>query len=165
MAIGSEQLEIIGVDTTPRTITVVTDDIAGGVAIDYSVQLEKISSSLENLVTQTTRIADALETVDSTNLATSLVMNGNRVASALETTDSTNLADNIAIVRGLAEGGGIHTIGAYEWLGLISSYINYIEKGEILNKTGNITDPVIVAQAIQELETFIEKIKSLPTNF
>lgn len=164
MAIRSEQIEVLGEDSTPKTITVVIDDLNGGVAIDYTGHFEKIALGLETLVQQTTRIADSLTTADSTNLATTLANNGDRVANALETTEAPNLADNIAVMRGLAEGEGIHTIGAYEWLGLISSYINYVDRGEISNTEGNVSEAEKV-KAIEDLTAFIEKIKSLPTNF
>jgi hypothetical protein len=164
MAIRSEQIEVLGEDSTPRTITVVVDDLNGGVAIDYTGQFEKIALGLETLVQKTTLIADALATADATNLATTLAINGNRMATALEPTDSTNFADNVAIIRGLAQGSGIHTIGAYEWLGLISSYINYVERGEISNTEGNVSEAEKL-KAIEDLTAFIEKIKSLPTNF
>jgi hypothetical protein len=62
MPIRSEQIIVFGEDSTPKTITVVVDDV-GGLAIDYTFQFEKIAFGLENLVEQTTRIAESSEEI------------------------------------------------------------------------------------------------------
>ena len=67
-------------------------------------------------------------------------------------------------MKELGEGPGIHFIGPYEWLGFIPSYINYIEKGELLDIEGQVSAEQIAA-ALAKLTVYIDKIKSLPTNF
>ena len=143
------------VTTAPDTPegTVVTEEVLG---MDYSSKLEEIAF-------QISRVASALETSDSTNFADAVSMNSNRIASSLETSDSTNFADNIAVIRSLAEGDGIHTLGAYDPLTLASAYRYMVEEASLLSSP-NVSEQDRAASE-QRLLEIINKIKDLPKGF
>lgn len=132
--------------------TIIYDDTNGGVAIDYS-------SYLSDIVTQATRIADALTATGDTNVAD----NVNRLADSLESTEPTNLADNIAAIKTLAEGDGIRTLGAYDPLTLASAYKYMVEEASLLTSTT--TSDADKAASEQRLIDIINKIKDLPKGF
>jgi len=125
-----------------------------------------------------TTIADQLASIDTdtTGLAATVLL----IAASLGTmaNNSTTIANNSTTIatklsaietyqqrmKELAETTGIRIVGPYEWLGFIPSYINYIEKGEILETTGTVS-PEQIEAALEKLTEYFEKINSLPTNF
>jgi hypothetical protein len=133
MAINTEKVTLYGENDVPYDVNVIIDDSNGGLAIDYTQIFNKLNLNLS-------RIADSLETSDSTNLADIISSNGSRVADALETTDSSaNLADNISILRNLGETSGIRTVSPYEYVTLISIYKLLIEENKLFDTTRAIT--------------------------
>jgi hypothetical protein len=118
-----------------------------------------------------TTIANQLASIDTdtTGLAATVLL----IATSLGTvaSNSTTIATKLTAIetyqqrmKELAETTGIRIVGPYEWLGFIPSYINYIEKGEILETDGSVS-PEQVAAALEKLTEYFEKINSLPTNF
>jgi hypothetical protein len=70
--------------------------------------------------------------------------------------------DYTELVR-LAAGDGIHTIGPYEYLGLINTYKNLVEQGDILKpSTIQKSATKIAASKISE---YLSTIKTLPKQF
>ena len=65
--------------------------------------------------------------IDYTNQLNEIKYHISRLADALETSDSTRIADTIQRYVTLADGEGIHMKGAQDWIGFISSYKIYIE--------------------------------------
>lgn len=74
------------------------------------------------------------------------------------------IAANSTIMKNLAQGTGIHMVGPYDWVGLISTYRILVEQGKILETTGQV-DPTALIQAKQNIQAYINKIKDLPTLF
>lgn len=66
--------------------------------------------------------------IDYTDQLNQLKFHLGRLADALETSDSSRVADNIQRYVTLAEGAGVHVTGPIDWIGLISTYKLYIEK-------------------------------------
>jgi hypothetical protein len=188
MAIRIEKVTLYGEDSVPYEVNVVIDDANGGVAIDYTqsinvlnLHLDRIATALEptdlsvladnlsnsaslqesgltEVVEQVSRIANSLQTSDSTNLADSLTVNGNRVANSLETTNSSvNLADNIAVLKTLAETTGIRSVSPYEYITLISIYKLLIEENKLFDTTRSITSAE-KDQIKQKISDYIDSI-------
>ena len=120
---------------------------------DYTSSL----SSISNIATQLSNI-DA----DTTPMAATLALIATSVATIAN--KQTAMETHLNRLKELGETTGIRIVGPYEWLGFIPSYINYIEKGEILNIEGKVS-PEKIAEALAELESYFNKINSLPTNF
>jgi len=59
---------------------------------------------------------------------------------------------------------GIHTIGPYDWLGLINVYRSLIEQGSITDINGNVSE-IEQAAAFDLVNSYITKIKNFPTSF
>jgi hypothetical protein len=99
---------------------------------------------------------------DSTTLKTIVA----EIAQALENiqTHQQGIESHQQRMRELAEGTGIHMVGPYDWLGLVSSYIYYVNKGEILKTDENLSEADI-ARAFAELKTYFDKMKTLPSTF
>ena len=114
-----------------------------GIAVDQTVELVRIAVALETVAANSTTIANNLTTI------------ANKI---------TEIETYQKRMKELGEGPGIRMVGPYEWLAFISSYVNYVEKGEILNIEGKVSAEKI-AEALAELETYFNKVNSLPTNF
>jgi hypothetical protein len=67
-------------------------------------------------------------------------------------------------LKELGEGDGIHMIGPYDWIGLISIYRLLVEQGSITEDEKGLTDSA-KALNVETLKKYLQKIKSLPTNF
>jgi hypothetical protein len=65
--------------------------------------------------------------IDYTDQLNQLKYHIGRLADALETSDSTRVADTIQRYVTLADGEGIHMKGPLDWLGYVSSYKLYVE--------------------------------------
>jgi hypothetical protein len=63
----------------------------------------------------------------------------------------------------LAAGDGIHTIGPYEYLGLINVYKTLVEQGDIL-KTATIQKSATKVAA-EKINEYLSVIKNLPKQF
>ena len=119
------------------------------VVYDYGTQLTAIASAL-------TAISSILASMQS-NIST-IAANSNAINNNIAT-----ITNNSTTMSNLASTTGIHTIGAYDWLGYASLYHLYVEQGGI-NTTGNVSAANQVS-ALALLETYLSKIKSLPTTF
>jgi hypothetical protein len=121
---------------------------------------------ITEIVEQVTRVANSLETSDSTNFADAVSANTSRFASALETSDSTNFADNIAVIRSLAEGDGIRTLGPYETFSHIAIYKLFVEEGKILEFLEGESSEEQKIEALNKILEFVNKIKNnIPKDF
>lgn len=76
-----------------------------------------------------------------------------RIAISLETiaANSTTVATNVAAIKQLAAGNGIHTLGPIDWVGLISVYKLYVEDADAIG--------------LEKLLEYKAKIDALPKNF
>lgn len=121
-----------------------------GIAFDQSAYLERIASALETLATNSTTIKDSISNI-STNTDT--------IAA-----NTTTLATNSTTLTELGQGTGIHMIGPWDWIGLVSLYKLFIEEGKILELGDNVS-PSDLATAIARFEEYIDKIRTLPTMY
>ena len=132
-----------------------------GELADINVDTTAIATSLGTMATNSTTMA-----TQTTAIATSLGYDSTTISGLLGSLVQAieNVEKHQQRMRELAEGTGIHMVGPYDWLGLISSYIYYVNKGEILKTDENLSEADI-ARAFAELKTYFDKIKTLPTTF
>ena len=114
-----------------------------GIAFDFSPFLDRIATALETIATKSTSIDTTLASIK---------------------TDLDTLATNSTTVKNLATGHGIHTVGPYDWLGLINVYRSLIEQGSITDINGNVSEAQQTA-ALALVESYITKIQNFPTSF
>jgi len=138
---------------------------------NISTYLNQVREELADIDVDTTASAATL-------LSIAISLGTMATNSTTMATNSTTMATNITTIatkltaietyqkkmKELGEGPGIRIVGPYEWLGFIPSYINYIEKGEILDIEGEVSAEKIAA-ALAKLTVYFDKINSLPTNF
>ena len=152
----------IVIDTTslPGVTIVRAGSSEEGIVIDYSSYYARIATALETIATNSTTISNNSTTIS--NNSTTLT---NSVGSDSSTLSSTflNISDNINVLKNLAEGPGIHAIGPYEYLGLIGTYKNLVEEGDIL-KTNTIQKSATKVAALRITE-YLNIIKNLPKQF
>ena len=142
---------------------------------DYTSSYSAIQSELNDIDIDTTSLAASIISI-ATSLST-IATNSTTITSSLGSDSATisgmlasltqaleNIESHQRKIRELGEGPGIRMVGPYEWLGFIPSYINYIEKGEILDTEGQVSAEQI-ATALTKLKVYFDKINSLPTNF
>jgi hypothetical protein len=133
----------ITLDTTSIPGQTIVTDSNGGVAIDYSAVANRIATALENANTLLTSISQSLVDIKA---------------------DTDVMSQSASVVSGLAQGTGIHTIGPYDWVGLISTYQLLVTQANILDTADNAS-----AEQIELAKTavinFVNKIKELPTTF
>ena len=140
--------------TTPNSRPIVTSETSGAtgvsVAIDYTEFYTRIATALETLVTNSTAIKTAIETIatQQTTIATKL----------------TEIETYQQRIKELAEGSGIHFVGPWEWVGLLSLYKLFIEEGKILEETNNVSAEKL-AEALAKFNQYKDKVNSLPTVF
>lgn len=123
---------------------------------DYGSVYSNIYTALSNIDADTTPMAATLALI-ATSLAT-LATNSTTLA-----TNSTTLASDSTVMKNLAEGSGIHFIGPYDYIGLISVYKSLIEEGSILK-------PATVQKSATKVATskiteYLNAISSLPKQF
>jgi hypothetical protein len=140
--------------TNPNSRPIVTSETSGAtgvsVAIDYTEFYTRIATALETLVTNSTAIKTAIETIatQQTTIATKL----------------TEIETYQQRIKELAEGSGIHFVGPWEWVGLLSLYKLFIEEGKILEETNNVSAEKL-AEALAKFNQYKDKVNSLPTVF
>lgn len=140
--------------TNPNSRPIVTSETSGAtgvsVAIDYTEFYTRIATALETLVTNSTAIKTAIETIatQQTTIATKL----------------TEIETYQQRIKELAEGSGIHFVGPWEWVGLLSLYKLFIEEGKILEETNNVSAEKL-AEALAKFNQYKDKVSSLPTVF
>ncbi len=135
-----------------------------GVAFDYSQHLDRLVSALDQIAISAAGINDKLGTIvaDSNLIAiaqTSIMSSQTTIAakqSAMETYQKK--------VKELAEGTGVHFVGPWEWVGLLSLYKLFIEEGKILEETNNVSAEKL-AEALAKFNQYKDKVNSLPTVF
>ena len=106
-------------------------------------------------------------TIPGTNLTVTftsplVVMAANSIAIANNTT---TIANNTTTMTTLAQGTGIHTAGAYDWLGYASLYHLYVEQGKLNVDTSTNVSAADQAAALAILESYRTKLNSLPQDF
>ena len=140
--------------TNPNSRPIVTSETSGAtgvsVAIDYTEFYTRIATALETLVTNSTAIKTEIETIatQQTTIATKL----------------TEIETYQQRIKELAEGSGIHFVGPWEWVGLLSLYKLFIEEGKILEETNNVSAEKL-AEALAKFNQYKDKVNSLPTVF
>ncbi len=137
----------------PNSRPVVTgESVSEGVsvAIDYTLYYDRIATALETIATNSTAIKTAVESIatQQTTIATKLT--------AIETYQQR--------IKELAEGTGVHFVGPWEWVGLLSLYKLFIEEGKILEETNNVSAEKL-AEALAKFNQYKDKVNSLPTVF
>lgn len=130
-------------DTTTLPGQTIIIETNTGVAIDYSSVLGRIATALENANTYLANIDTNIDSIK---------------------TDINTMSQSASVVSGLAQGTGIHMIGPYDWVGLISTYQLLITQANILDTTDNASAEKI-QQSKDAVIAFINKIKELPTTF
>ena len=102
-----------------------------------------------------------------------MVTNSTAIKTAIETiaTQQTTIATKLTEIetyqqriKELAEGSGIHFVGPWEWVGLLSLYKLFIEEGKILEETNNVSAEKL-AEALAKFNQYKDKVNSLPTVF
>lgn len=139
-----------------------TDDIS--VAIDYTEYYERIATALETIATNSATIASSISSIETdidimTDNSTTIKDKQTTIAdkqTAMETYQKK--------LKELGEDRGIHVVGPYEWLGLLSIYRLLIEQGKILDETENV-DQTKVAESLQAVTQYLNKINGLPRQF
>lgn len=142
--------------------TLLTPAVATSSIPDYTTGIIGIDSTLSDIDVDTTLLAATLETIasslaviatNSIEAATSLTATSNSL-----TIGSTSIAQIVSSlmlevkdIKDLAAGTGIHTVGAYEWLGFASTYKLYVEDDGAIG--------------LEALTAYKEKVNSLPTSF
>jgi hypothetical protein len=104
--------------------------------MDYSVEFEKLISIAETISKNLTEINSTSKEI-SASLSTLAASNG-------------RLEQHHEVIRNLAEGPGIHSLGPYEWFNLIPVYRLLIEQANAL-QTGSATE--------QQKQEAIKKIR------
>jgi hypothetical protein len=79
-------------------------------------------------------------------------------------TDFDTMADNSTTIKNLATGTGIHMVGPYDWLGFASIYHLYVEQAKLTDHSGD-ASPEQQAAALVQLQSYLTKVRSLPTLF
>ena len=130
-------------DTTTIPGQTIVYESGGGVAIDYSEVFGRMATALENGNTHLASIAQSLIDIK---------------------TDIDVISQSASVISGLAQGTGIHTIGPYDWVGLISTYQLLVTQANILDTADNASSEQI-EQAKTAVINFVNKIKELPTTF
>jgi len=159
MAAGPRlQVEQVSTEDSSKLLNVVFDEESGSIAIDYSPYYERIATAMESISTAVTN----------TDTSNQLAIHAERIADSLETSDSSILADNlqsmvndINSIKVLSETTGIKTISPYEWIELVSIYKYLIEDGTILQPAS--VTPAEVEEAKEKITEYLAKIKDLPT--
>lgn len=130
-------------DTTTLPGQTIITDSNGGVAIDYSATLERIATALENTNTYLNNMATTLTDIK---------------------TDGHVVSQSASVMSGLAQGAGMHIIGPYDWVGLISTYQLLVNQANVLDTSEN-ASPEQQQQSKDAVIAFVNKIKELPTLF
>jgi hypothetical protein len=142
--------------------TLLTPAVAAVSIPDYTARIRGLDSTLSDIDIDTTSLAATLATIAS-SLAV-IATNSIETASSLTATSnsltigSTSIAQIVSSlmlevkdIKDLAAGSGIHTVGAYEWLGLMSSYKLYVEDDGAIG--------------LEALTAYKDKVNALPTSF
>jgi hypothetical protein len=134
------------------------------VAIDYTSYYDRIATALETLATNSTAIKTAVESIatQQTTIATQQT-----TIATQQTTIATKLTAIETYqqrIKELAEGTGVHFVGPWEWVGLLSLYKLFIEEGKILEETNTVSAEKL-AEALAKFNQYKDKVNSLPTVF
>lgn len=137
---------------------------------DFTTTSFKISETLDGSVklatgnsSRLTMFAAYMEFVGSDGPA--MIFDTNKANQGIidYTSAYTTLASNSTIMKTLAEGDGIHTIGPYEYLGLINVYKTLVEQGDILKPATIQKSATKVAS--EKISEYLGIIKNLPKQF
>jgi hypothetical protein len=152
------QVEQVSTEDSSKLLNVVFDEESGSIAIDYSPYYERIATAIESISTAVTN----------TDTSNQLAIHAERIADSLETSDSSILADNlqsmvndINSIKVLAETTGIKTVSPYAWIELVSIYKYLIDEGTLLQTNTVSTEEI--EQATSIMIEYLNKIKALPT--
>jgi hypothetical protein len=142
--------------------TLLTPAVAAAATPDYGTGISGINSTLTSIDVDTTSLAATLATIasslaviatNSIEAATSLTATSNSLT--IGSTSISQIVSSLMLevkdIKDLAAGSGIHTVGAYEWLGLMSSYKLYVEDDGAIG--------------LEALTAYRDKVNALPTSF
>jgi len=155
---------LTNINTTSGTIKTSIDTV--------TTELSTLNTSFSEQSDPTeifTSIAESLEKVSLTVAGEDEGLSPiERIADSLETSDSTSLADNlqsmvidINTIKVLAETTGIKTISPHRWMELVAVYKYLVDDGTVLQPAS--VTPEQVEQAKEKMVEFLDKIKDLPT--
>ena len=128
---------------TTGTTTYTTQDAVVDVEIDYSTYYERLATALETIATNSSTMVQKITTIAE---------------------KQTSMETYQKKLKELGEGPGIHVVGPWEWVGLLSLYKLFIEEGKILEETNNVSAEKL-AQALAKFNQYKDKVNSLPTVF
>jgi hypothetical protein len=143
------ELSQIDTDTTASTATLAL----------IAVSLSTLAANSTTMATNTTTIAANTTTI--AEKQTTIAEKQTTIAekqTAMETYQKK--------LKELGEGRGIHVIGPYEWMSLLSIYRLFVEQGKILDAQEN-ASPADQAAALQKLKSYVENgvFNDIPTSF
>jgi len=117
-------------------------------------ELEKINSTLQDILTQHTIVASEIKTIDST--LQDILTQHTIVASEIETIDTA-----IQKIRDLADhpnGPGIRTVSPYGYLGQAILYQLYVKQGQVLADAE--LDPAAQEESLNKINEIINELFS-----
>lgn len=116
--------------------------------------LGNIESNIDAITTDIDAITTDIDTITS---------NSTSIKTAQETMaqKQTAIETYQKKLKELGEGPGIHVVGPYELLGLVSIYRLFIEQGKMLETTNNVSSEQ-QAQALATFQSYVAKFNSLP---
>ena len=137
----------------------------------YYIAEPPVAASAPDYTTAVTSIGTELNSIDidTTSIAAQIILIAGYLSTMASntTTIATKLTDietHQQRIKELAEGTGIHFVGPWEWVGLLSLYKLFIEEGKILDETSNVSAEKL-AQALAKFNEYKDKVGSLPTVF
>lgn len=147
-----------------KNINSIRDHFVANDSTKFWSNISNITSEIQNISNKTDSIASyqKIDVEKQTIIAdkqTTIATNSATIAeklTAIETYQKT--------LKELGEGEGIHMIGPYDWLGLISIYRLLVEQGAISEDEKGLTKSA-KALNVEKLKTYLQKIKSLPTGY
>lgn len=154
-----------------------------GDRLTWIVAAKIVEAAIDRLVTATNTQTTTLQTAinnQTTQLKTAIDNNTDTLEAAIDrqTVEHATMADKQTVMadkqtametyqkklKELGEGKGIHVIGPYEWLGLISIYRLLVEQGKILETTDKVSDEK-QAEAFRVLSQYLSVFDRIPTSF
>jgi len=152
---------------------IITDDVSGSVAVDYTTQLSALTSALTSISTALNDINTAANVGNTTlntisnNIAALAAASASpetieeikRIADALEELKAVQaeVEQHQKAIKTLAEGSGIHTLGPFDLFQMVSVYKLLVEQG----KASDVTDAVASEEQTAALANTIEYINKI----
>jgi hypothetical protein len=151
--------------TAPESSAATLQTASGvGVAYNYGSHYSSIASSLAIIANNSSTVAINTKTMAEKLTAMTEMLGHIESYQQSMSNSEASMEQHQNRMKNLAEGKGIHVIGPYDWVGLISIYKLLVEEAHVLDTTNKASDANIV-EAAKVLNEYLAKINSLPTNF